>query len=904
MTSESLNHWLQESKRKPKPTDLEKLSRYTVDNDRWDRRDFDRLLKQIPELSSARRQLADNIAGEMGYDEGADAMWMLYKISPDLLEDFDIRPSRLVNKRVNAEFEKLPQYLNVRRWTQGEPVGAALAFEKLEPDIEVLYDRIMPEVEEQQKQYEQALQDALQAQQDELTADEMIKQWLDAQEDGDEEGDEQGQDGPSIPAELQAALDQARQEAADAQQRAQGALEDLQAALDGVSPDIRQALAEGLEKANEYLDQLNSMSHSWGQELADLMRLPAAKRLELAKKLNTPKFQEMSKLIGPFTREALAENKRKITKTPEEIVNLTFGDDLPRVIPPELARLDFEETEWMFLKDFTQKNLVQYEMQGIEKLARGGIIYCHDGSGSMEGQREIWAKAIGLALLHVARKQKRSFYGIQFGSTNQIRIDDFRDTRKLTPEKVIDFAEYFYGGGPLEKNQRVATPTGWKTISSLKPGDQVCGSDGKPTEVLGVFPQGILDVYRMTFSDGATVLCDKTHRWTVWDNGGRTKKTITVERMLDNGLFRDYSGRYSQQPDYRQVRFRIPIANAVETVERVLPLDPYLVGYLLGDGSMGSGSPSITCAETDQGWREVLPEGVQVRNVEKRIGFCPIYQLTTGQRGTSRPGCNPVTEGLRGLGLWGLTDDDKFIPDEYLWGSIDQRWSLLQGLLDSDGSYDKPGRAEFSSISRKLIEGMVHLVQSLGGLAKISKRTVRDNERPLWRVQVMLNSKKPPFRLKRKATLWKNRTRLIRSIVKIERSISTEAVCIKVAANDGLFLTEGFAVTHNTDFQAPLRHAMDIMKKENAEFGAVQSDVVFATDGQAPISDAFMRNLKELQHKLDFCVWGVAISAGVSANPREAGLTLEPLRTLCDGKVATVHSLLNAKDLKAVFRGV
>lgn len=554
--SDSMYEFLR-SGRKGKAVDLEKLSRYTVDNDRWDRRDFDRLLTQIPELSAARHRLAQNVAGDCGYDEGADALWMLYKINPELLEDFAIRPSRLVNKRVNEELEKLAPYLNVRRWTQGEPVGAALAFEKMEPDIEILYDRLHEELEKQ-KEYEEAVQKAIEAAQDELTAQEMIDQWLDAQPEPEpSEGDEDGQGTPiEIPAELQAALDQARQEAAQAQARAEQTLEDLQAALDGIAPEIRQSLSEAAQKANEYLDTLNSMSQSWGQEFADLMRLPAARRLELAKKLNTPKFAQMSKLIGPFTREAIAENKRKVTNTPEEIVDLTFGDDLPRVIPPELARFDLEETELLFLKDLVEHNLVQYEMKGFEKLARGGIIYCHDGSGSMgsPSQREIWAKAIGLALLHVARKQKRSFYGIQFGSPGQIRVDDFRDTRKLTPEKVIDFAEFFFGGG--------------------------------------------------------------------------------------------------------------------------------------------------TC------------------------------------------------------------------------------------------------------------------------------------------------------------------------------------------------------------FQTPLTHAMEILKRENAEFGAVQSDIVFATDGQAPISEQFMRNFKELQHKLDCKVWGVAIAAGESGNPREAGLQREPLNTLCDGKVATIQSLLNAKDLKDVFRGI
>jgi uncharacterized protein with von Willebrand factor type A (vWA) domain len=89
---------------------------------------------------------------------------------------------------------------------------------------------------------------------------------------------------------------------------------------------------------------------------------------------------------------------------------------------------------------------MQYEMRGHDKVARGGIIYCHDGSGSMSGDREMWAKAVGLALLHIARKQKRQFVAIQFGSRDQLKQHDFRDG-EISPQRVLDFAEFFFGGG-------------------------------------------------------------------------------------------------------------------------------------------------------------------------------------------------------------------------------------------------------------------------------------------------------------------------------------------------------------------------------------------------------------------------------------------------------------------------
>lgn len=422
-----------------KPLDLEALERYSVENDRWDRQAFDKILKSQPEISSARKKLATNIAGELGYDEGADAYWLLNKVNPELLEDGQIRPSRLLNKRVNEELVKLPEYGRVRRWTVGDPIASALSFEKMEPDIERLYDQ-MEEQMERQKEYEEALAEALAAQQQSLSAEEMLQQWM--EDNKDEENPDQDEK-----EKLEAAAAAAKERAEDASDAASDALSELEASINGMSSEIRDAMAQALSKANEALETINNMSQAWGSEPGDLMRLPAAKRLELAKKLGTEKFRRMSQLIGPAIREAFAQQKRKIIYTPAEIVDLTLGDHIPRVIPSELVKVGIPELEDLFWKDLLERRLVEYEMRDTEKIARGGIIYIHDGSGSMNGDREIWAKAIGLAFLHVARKQKRSFYGIQFGSSREIRVDDFRDTRHLDPDKVIDFAEYFFGGG-------------------------------------------------------------------------------------------------------------------------------------------------------------------------------------------------------------------------------------------------------------------------------------------------------------------------------------------------------------------------------------------------------------------------------------------------------------------------
>lgn len=423
--------------RRQKAEDPETRSRFTLDHNRWDLRDFNKLLKQLPEFTASRQKLVDNIAGEVGYDIAGDTYWALWKVQPEILDDKEIRPSRMINKRVMQEASDLTSYKELRRWTQGDDIGAALAFEKMEPDLEILYDR----VKEQQKQEEELkkkMQDLAQAQADQRTAEEIFNEWSEENEEG--ENDEQRQ-------QMEAAQAEAQQRVDDAAAAAKAAAEELNDGLNGAQSDIRELMDRAMSAANQDFEDMATMSEMWGTEPGELHRLDRKKRLELAKKLNSEKFRRVAQLFGPMKRLAFAEQKRKVTHSPEEIYDLELGDNPARLLPSELLKLNEPDLEILFYKDFAEKALVQYAMRGHEKIAQGGIIYCHDGSGSMQGDREVWAKAVGLCLLHIARKQKRSFYGIQFGSSNQIRIDDFRDTKNITPDKVIDFAEYFFGGG-------------------------------------------------------------------------------------------------------------------------------------------------------------------------------------------------------------------------------------------------------------------------------------------------------------------------------------------------------------------------------------------------------------------------------------------------------------------------
>ena len=143
----------------------------------------------------------------------------------------------------------------------------------------------------------------------------------------------------------------------------------------------------------------------------------------------------------------MSEQAQKITHGVDEVHDIELGNDLSRTLPSELIFLGDEDTEWLFLERFAEKKLLQYQLRGVEKVSRGAIICMIDSSGSMSGSRDTWARAVGIALLHIAYRQKRNFYGIIFSSGRDSLIEFEFPKGLAAPNDVLDFAEAGYHGG-------------------------------------------------------------------------------------------------------------------------------------------------------------------------------------------------------------------------------------------------------------------------------------------------------------------------------------------------------------------------------------------------------------------------------------------------------------------------
>jgi ATP-dependent Zn protease len=336
---------------------------------------------------------------------------------------------------------------------------------------------------------------------------------------------------------------------------------------------------------------------------------------------------------------------------------------------------------------------------------------------------------------------------------------------------------------PLDAN--VLTPNGWKRMGDVRVGDVLIGVDGQSNPVRAVHARGEMDVFRMTFNDGTSTECTADHLWTLEAADPRmVQRTFTTAELLDRGL------RWSPNGS----RFYLPaLAPAEFDANEELPLDPYLLGLLLGDGGFSYGTPDFCTADEENlaAVAALLPVGVSLAQHGPRN-----WRLSGGSRkGVPRSLPNPMTAKLRDLRLWGVHGHEKFVPEMYKWAMVEERLALLQGLMDSDGTrdYRRGTGATFYSHSKRLAQDVAFVVRSLGGTAR-----VRD-KRQGWRVAVDLPERFVPFRLSRKADAYRRSRKPFRKrILKVEPIGKKPVQCVTVTAEDGLYVTDDFVLTHNS----------------------------------------------------------------------------------------------------------
>ncbi|PVZ11133.1 deoxycytidine triphosphate deaminase [Actinomycetospora cinnamomea] len=351
-------------------------------------------------------------------------------------------------------------------------------------------------------------------------------------------------------------------------------------------------------------------------------------------------------------------------------------------------------------------------------------------------------------------------------------------------------------GKALAVDTPVPTPTGWTTMGDVRVGDEVFGLDGRPVRVIATTEVMLgRPCYDVRFSDGEVVTADAAHRWRTTTKPARKRQhpatVSTTEEIAASLRWHD------------EVNHHVELANAVHCPEADLPIDPYVLGVWLGDGT--SSTAEVTCGPGDeQMLDEIRAAGHDVGKASGRYAY-RVGGLCRGRVGRTRDAGGrysadgSLSSALRALGVLG----NKHIPVAYLRGSIGQRLALLQGLMDSDGYVDVAGRCEFVNMREDLSNGVAELAASLGLRPRQRKKRAnfRGVEHGLAH-QVKFTPWFEVFRLERKVARLKTpdrRRHLHRGIADVQATGSRPVRCIQVAAADGMFLVgRTFIPTHNS----------------------------------------------------------------------------------------------------------
>lgn len=367
------------------------------------------------------------------------------------------------------------------------------------------------------------------------------------------------------------------------------------------------------------------------------------------------------------------------------------------------------------------------------------------------------------------------------------------DAAKEVCERTVRLA----GDGPQPLHSKVLTPTGFVLMRDVRVGMEICGLNGTTQVVVGVFPKGSKEIYEIEFENGGVVECCADHLWSVTDVATlkNVKKVITTAEMFTNYV-------QSKPFGYKRYRYYTPRTHAeFHQDDSKMPLHPYLVGLMIGGGSLsGSGAVELSLEENvlknlNLLWTCCLPEGIEARihYVENKKYFR--VKLSGREKSTGKT----MAEIFKKMGLYGALSNTKFIPKEYLYSSFFSRKALLQGLIDTDGYVNSRGLFEFSTVSERLCDDFIELARGLG---KTVYKKIHDRSRdphsysssPIYRVTELKGYKHGD------------------KIVRITPTGHTAPMqCIKVSGADSLYITDNYKVTHNTTTAIVL--AADIVKE-------------------------------------------------------------------------------------------
>ena len=221
--------------------------------------------------------------------------------------------------------------------------------------------------------------------------------------------------------------------------------------LSRVHTEIQNRFLKEAIAVTQNLEEATQEAEAWGLAVGSGHASSPGRKIELGKRLaGNDKLKKLAKMVGRMKPHALALRRKSFERTNDEVFEVGVGAELSRLLPSELVGLRHPLLRKDFIRRFVDSELLQYDLRGLEEQGKGPLIVCLDGSSSMQGDKEIWAKALTLTLLEIARRERRLFRAICFSSANAplYRVDLNTGVRhEAEMDKIMELAEYFPGGG-------------------------------------------------------------------------------------------------------------------------------------------------------------------------------------------------------------------------------------------------------------------------------------------------------------------------------------------------------------------------------------------------------------------------------------------------------------------------
>lgn len=420
----------------------------------------------------------------------------------------------------------------------------------------------------------------------------------------------------------------------------------------------------------------------------------------------------------------------------------------------------------------------------------------------------------------------------------EVKYTDRNGNIRTRRERILDFPRfwdydyYYYNAieeaedqgkhmSVLKSRQRgyeqpyselIATPGGFVEMGSLKVGDEIWNPDGNTTKVLEIYEQGFKDVYQLELADGRTVRCGANHLWEVICANNHFKhKVYKTHDLLTSGLFNEVTVNGKK---YNSYKYYLPPVSPIAYSEKPQNIPAYTLGALLGDGALTKRTPKISSIDEEilDKMQKQLGDGFEFKydpttNCEYRIvdkeRFLHKTEFKNGQYGVNR-----LHRWLEELDLC-VSCQYKYIPDNYKYGSIEQRYELVRGLMDTDGYISSDGSMSFVNTSKQLVDDFMEVLRSLGLICTVSKRAPGkggvQNGREIFGTRfsyvVYIKGNPDIFCLSRK-----------RNRIKLNRKFSNKVAitdikylgeqerqrCILVDNPNHLYVTRDYIPTHNS----------------------------------------------------------------------------------------------------------